>query len=164
MIIQHTLYGNDLINNLETVRADIVQESERQFAQDLDDCFISYTHSKSQLAEIDLKLQILRAGGLHEFSCLRDSTTNEVVSSRIIEGKFGPCHLIDNAYQGKFGCFVGLAKRAATYAKKGLTQSTVALPAWVKLNYGSGKGLAAAVSVQPVIFPSDRNYFTGELV
>ena len=163
MNTQATLYGTDLINDLETVRANLVRESERFLTQDLDDCYVSTKHIQSQLSEIDLKLQILNAGGLHEFSCLRDDVTGEVVSTRLINGAYGLCHLIEDAYQGKFGRFVGLAKRPATYAKKGLTQSTVTLPAWVKLHF-SGTGMAAAVSAQPGAYPSKRNYFTGESI
>ena len=159
-------YGRELIAELNAERTRITAQYGERFDQDLDDCFLSHRHDQSQLAEIDLKLEILNNNGMHDFKCLRDKDTEEVVSTKIIEGKFGLCWLISDAFKGKFGTFVGMAARPSTYAKKGLVESTVSLPAWVAIKFGKncGKGLAAAVSGAAAAFPSNRNYFTGESV
>lgn len=51
-----------------------------------------------------------------KLSILQDLEGN-TISTRIVNGKFGPCWIIKNSEYS--ATFVGVAKKAATYAKKG---------------------------------------------
>lgn len=155
-------YGIELINELTSAKNAAVEDLKRIIDEANDDSYYSHAHNRSRIAEIDLKLSILANNGMHSFDCILDINTNEVVSDKIVQGKFGPCYVVeDEAMAAKFGKFIGIAARESTYTKKGLKTGKVDRPAWVKLIF-NGTGMAAAASAQPGVFRSDINYFTGE--
>jgi len=138
----------------------IIQDRSRRIGEgltDMDDCFVS---DKSNRLQIDLakkKIQILKNGGTSTFTVLRDIETNEIVSRRLVDGRYGLCHLIDDEYVSKFGRFVGMAKRECTYTKKGLKQDKEQFPAWATTQ-ANGSGLYGAFMAQVVVFQSEKNY------
>lgn len=159
------LAGIELITLLEAELANLIQKKRDNFdrRKDMDDSSFSERFENSQISQINMKLEILKAGGLSEFDCLLDKDTKEVVSLKIVDALYGPCYIISEQFREKFGTFVGVAKLNSTYTKKGLEKSTVMLPAWVTMeNSFGGNSLAAASSLRPMAFPSNRNYFTGE--
>jgi hypothetical protein len=138
----------------------IIQDRSRRIGEgltDIDDCFMS---DKSNRLQIDLakkKIQILKNGGTSTFTVLRDIETGEIVSRKLVDGRFGLCHLISDEYVSKFGRFVGMAKREATYTKKGLKQDVAKFPAWATTE-ASGSGLYGAYMAQVVVYQSKKNY------
>jgi len=124
---------------------------------DWDDCFISERSNSQNIDLLKTKIQILKNGGTSTFDVLVDIETNEVVSKKIIDAKYGQCWVIDFEYQGKFGKFVGMAKRESTYTKKGLKQESRELPAWACYK-SNGSGMMGAYSAYIHIFPCDVNY------
>lgn len=129
---------------------------------DMDDCFLSERLDNTGISLDQAKIGILENKGLSSFYCLRDIETNEVVSTRIVNGKYGQCHLIKDEFVGKFGRFVGRVKKESTYACKGLKESQYEAPAWACLKAGSGGGMCGVYNSYVQIFPSNINYWTGE--
>jgi len=127
---------------------------------DVDDCFISERSNQHAITEAKLKLEILQNGGLSKFEVLVDVETNDIVSKKIIQGKYGLCWIVNDDHADKFGRFVGLAKKESTYSKKGLKVEWQELPAWVCFNAGSGSGMMGMYTGAYQMFPSSKNYFT----
>src|SRR5574343_1462207 len=135
-------YGIELINELTSAKNAAVEDLKRIIDEANDDSYYSHSHNRSRIAEIDLKLSILANNGMHSFDCILDINTNEVVSDKIVQVKFGPCYVVeDEEMASKFGKFIGIAARESTYTKKGLKTGKVDRPAWVKLIF-NGTGMA----------------------
>lgn len=131
---------------------------------DMDDCFVSQRSNEQSIQEDKMKINILKNKGLHEFECLIDLETDEVISVNPRSGKFGLYWRIPSEHVDKFGNYVGYAKRESTYTRKGLKVERRTRPAWVTFSSGGGTGMMAAYTGQHVIFPSNINYYTGEPV
>ena len=138
----------------------LMQDRERRIASgqtDMDDCFVSQRSNEQAISLAKAKIEILQNGGLAPFQCLRDLETGEVVTTTIFKGQYGLCWRIDDAYQAKFGKYVGAAARESTYTRKGLKLDEVDLPAWACFET-NGTGMAGAYSAYVKVFPSRVNY------
>ena len=124
---------------------------------DWDDCFMSERSNSQNIDLLKTKIDILKNGGTRLFDVLVDIETGEVVSKKIIDAQYGLCWIIDDEFKGKFGKFVGYAKRESTYTKKGLKQESRELPAWAKFKT-SGSGMMGAYSAYVHVFPCDVNF------
>lgn len=163
------IYGQKLLDDLKE-RIDstksLMRDRQRRISEgltDMDDCFVSERMNQHTISELRMKINILENGGISEFEVLVDIETNEVVSKRTVNGKFGMCWLISEQYQDKFGVFVGIAKRQSTYEKRGLRKEYRNYPAWVTFK-ANGTGMAGAYTGCSTIFQSDVNYWTGEKI
>lgn len=147
---------DDIHDNMNN-RAERIEEG----STDMDDCFVTQRIEETFISIDRMKIGILENKGLSSFQCLRDINTDEIVSIKIIDGKFGPCHLIMDEFVEKFGRFVGCAKREETYNKKGLKTSQFETSAWVGYQTNQG-GMMGAYTAIPQIYMSRKNYWTGE--
>jgi len=159
-------YGKELLENLKKEilnRKKMAEDREKRidnFETDETDCATSIRMEYHNDTIAEMKISILENGGFSDFECLRDFQNN-VISTKVISGKYGLCWLIDQKYQSLYGTFVGLAKRESTYTKKGIKTSTIKLPAWVAFK-GNGSGMYGAYTGSPIVFPSNINYWTGK--
>ena len=125
---------------------------------DIDDCFVSDRMNQLSISVALRKIEIVKNGGLSEFDVLRDMETGEIVSKKVVNGKYGPCWLTveEPQIREKYGTFIGYARRESTYNRKGLETDTVLLPAWVKTK-ASGAGMVGAFNSRVITYQSDRN-------
>lgn len=159
-------YGIEL---LEELKAELQRTKEVQadrfnriakWETDYDDCAVSIRMSEHTEATIEMKIDILNNGGVSEFETLCDLDGN-VISEKLISGKYGPCWVVSDEYVSTYGQFVGDPMKEATLTKNGLKRITVLRPAWVSFK-ANGGGMAGAYNGRPVIFRSETNYWTGE--
>lgn len=166
--VQQLSIGQRRILSLEKTiqdKYDLIRDRQRRISEgstDMDDCFISQRSNEQSISEAQMKLDILKNGGVMPFDVLMDIETGDIVSKNTYSGQYGPYWRIEEKFESKFGKYVGVAKRESTYTKKGLKVEEVDRPAWVAFSAGSGGGMMAAYTGAYQIFPSSKNYFTEE--
>lgn len=155
--------NTELIEQLQNEikhHTNIMEDRHRRIAEgltDMDDCFLSNKMNALNIQLAMAKIKILENGGTREFDVLKDIETGDIVSKRYVDGRYGPCHLIEDEYVSKFGRFVGIAKREATYTKKGLKRDRAELPCWATIK-ANGSGVYGAYMSSVVIYKTEKNY------
>ena len=126
---------NQLKEELAQVKSNDAIRSQRIFDGDLElgDAYVSVSASSASIRLLETKIWLLENDGC-EFDVLLDTTSGEVVSDKVVLGKFGPCFVIKDEFSSRFGKFIGVAKKEATYQKKGLTSASKKFLAWAKLD------------------------------
>lgn len=159
-------YGKELLAELNQslFNSQNVQKERQEridnWQTDSDDCATSIRMSSHNDSIDRMKIEILENGGLSEFECLCDLKGN-VVSEKMVDGRYGACWLIKDEYQEEFGKFVGEPRKESTLTRKGLKWGTIKKAAWVSFK-SNGSGMMGAYTGQAVVFPSRVNYWTGE--
>jgi len=142
------------MTTLREQAAQYEQDAKNSFDRCDTDGFVSQWASGVMAQERRMKADLEDNGGMAEFDVLFDLEGNKQ-NAKIINGKFGPCWaFMDN--DGKFtGQFVSATITAKTLAKKGYVEGVEMAPAKVALT-GSGRGLAGATSVRPIVIRVDN--------
>ena len=108
-------YGAELIAELEAEilhRRGIQDDRSQRMANnemDLDDCFVSVNATKDAISELKAKIEILKRGGVSTFERIATLDGNIIENSRIIDGKYGKCWLVDGTFVSipSYGCKAG---------------------------------------------------------
>lgn len=131
------LFGTALIAELQEKLIRYESERVRRINEqtDVGECYLSVGSEGLSRSEAETQIKILKNGGVWDFDVLRDSESGEIVSQTQFNGKFGPCWIIEDLAEAKFGKFVGVAKKEATYNKKGLSSGKATLTAWAKVDF-----------------------------
>lgn len=124
---------------------------------DMDDCFMSQRSEELAIRKAQIEIEILKNGGVQEFSVLRSIDTGEVVAKFWYEGKWGFYWRILSEYEEKYGKYVGFGIKPETLAKKGLVKGKEVAPAWVRFR-SNGSGMAGAYMATCEVYRSRKNY------
>jgi len=124
------------------------------------DCFLSTWANEIQRELVKTKIKILENGGVWPFEELFyiDGTPT---GAKLVNTRFGATYRVEKP-DGSID-WVNPFVRPETLEKKGYMLDYVERPAWACLK-SSGTGLAGAMSCYVHIFPSRKNYATGEYV
>ncbi|WP_121616583.1 hypothetical protein [Virgibacillus halodenitrificans] len=152
-----TILLERLKNELEQIKGNQRQREEKILKSEMESSegFLSTWGNHHTTDLLETKIAILENGGLWNFSCLCDLEGNKVPNSKLVKTKFGRAYRVEKE-DGSVD-WVNPIVQEKTLRKKGYTIGTELLPAWAKLD-GSGKGLAGALTVHTVVFPSKKNY------
>lgn len=150
-----------LKGQLESTKENQRQREERIVNAEMEfsDGFVSTWANGQMDSLLNTKIAILENGGVWGFSCLCDLEGNKIPNSKKCHGKFGTVYRVEKE-DGSVE-WVNPNVKENTLRKKGYTIGTEQLPAWAKLE-GSGTGLAGALTVHTVIYPSKKNYLNEE--
>lgn len=107
--------GLELIAELEAQilhRRGIQEDRSKRMANnemDLDDCFISVNATAEAIEELKAKIEILKRGGISTFERIATLDGIIIENSRIIDGKYGECWLVDGTFVSipSYGCKAG---------------------------------------------------------
>lgn len=158
------LYGEKLIESLRK-DIDLMQKAidERwnrinEGLTDIDDCFISQRCEERGIATAKEKIALIENGG---YAWFREYAT--------LDGRLVNAHWCNTKYGYKLrvempdGSVVWTtATTKSGLARKGIQQVECLRSAWFKFSSGYG-GMLGVYSGDYVLFPSDRNYATGEI-
>lgn len=141
-------YGQALLDELTKDKTALVNSANEREARiaaaevEATDCYLSIWANQVTQQITDLKVAILKNGGMWGFNALADLDGN-IVSTRLIQTKFGFAYNVN-------GTWINAALTEKHIKAKGYQYTTVQRPAWVS------KG--------GHVFESDTNYWTGETV
>jgi hypothetical protein len=149
-------YGQELLELLEVELRDAIARANARHEQilngdmELNDCFRSVSAADASISLLRDKIGILRYGGLSEFPelCRLDGTP---AGASLVNTRYGSKWLV--THPGGRNEWVDPFVQEKTLARKGYKIVCVPKPAWAVFR---GNGTC--------IFPSDRNYWTGEEV
>ena len=107
--------GLELIAELEAEiqrREAIQDDRDNRIANnemDLDDCFRSVKATSDTISELKAKIAILKKGGVSTFERIATLDGLIIENSRIIDGKYGECWLVDGTFVSipSYGCKAG---------------------------------------------------------
>jgi len=159
-------YGQELLDALERelqqTRAQNNERRNRVFdgEVELNDCFVSGWSGDLSQRLVQEKIEILKAGGVAEFEelCFIDGTP---ANAKPVNTRYGFKYLVDKEDGSQD--WVDPYVKEKTLARKGYKIAFVPKPAWAAIkSSGTGRGLAGAMNCYVNVFPSDRNYWTGE--
>lgn len=148
---------SEILEQIQDVKNRMAERRERisNGETDMDDCFVSDRLNSLEIQRLETELEVVRNGGVSDFPAIFDLETGELVSSKIVNGRYGACFVIeDDAKANKFGRFVSATlARDSSYTNKGLKIGSVELPARVTTR-ANGSGMAGAYCSTVTIIPA----------
>ena len=147
----------DVLHDLENVRNDIARMDKNiaDCVYDMDDCFISYGLQRSQESVCNMRLKILRNGGVWQFVGYSDLNGN-FLTAVSFRNKFGGISTCYKNEEKGITIFTS-ANTEKGLLKKGIKKVDYVAPAWATVKAGTVHG-----QTYPCIYEATYNRCTGE--
>lgn len=155
------------LNDVIQRNLDAIEDRQRRIDEgftDMDDCFISQRIEELSIDEAEMKINVLRSGGVLEFAAYFDSEGQELQHS-FQPSKFSHWEsvLVLRWPDGRKPVYQSLRVKdlEKCLSKKGITRGVAKHPAWVKLMSG-GSGMYGAYMARAGYYEAAYNRATGE--